>query len=203
MVMKVGVDLLGAASAPTAPAASYGSLVPLLLLLLLMVVVLMLLLLQGHLQLVVQPRDGPPCPCVAYSSGGGGAVGAYDALRMIPFLGGLPHVVAQPFAGVSGWRRRLRLRLRLLRWWLLGVVMGTLGGRTGLGLQQVLDEELVVIVDLVLRPLRRHSEQGRVRLCFGGCGVIGLRLRAGGSGVGIPLWGGQKGGGENRGDVFI
>lgn len=33
--------------------------------------------------------------------------------------------------------------------------------------------------------------------------MIGLRLGAGASGVRVALWGGQEGGGEDRGNVFI
>lgn len=44
---------------------------------------------------------------------------------------------------------------RLLRLLLLGVVVGRLGHWTGLGLEKVLDQE--VVIHVLLRPLRAHT----------------------------------------------
>lgn len=75
--------------------------------------------------------------------------------------------------------------------------MPTLGSGTCLRLQQVLNQELVVVVHFLLGSLRAHSKHGGVCLCFGGGGMVGLRLGAGASGVGVTLRGGEEGGGEN------
>lgn len=74
--------------------------------------------------------------------------------------------------------------------------MSSLGSGTRLGLQQVLDQELIIVIHFLLGSLRAHSKHGGV-LCFGGGGMIGLRLGAGASGVGVALWGGQEGRGED------
>lgn len=75
--------------------------------------------------------------------------------------------------------------------------MSSLGTRTCLGLQQVLDQELIVVIYFLLGSLRAHPEHRSIRLCFGGGGMIGLRLGAGASSVGVALWGGKEGWGEN------
>lgn len=75
---------------------------------------------------------------------------------MVPLLRGFAHVIGQPFARISGRGHRLRLwLLGCLLGLLLGVVVGSLG--TCLGLQQVLDQEVIIIIYFLLGPLRSHS----------------------------------------------
>lgn len=192
VVVEVRVHLLGAASSVAVSAAPDGPVAPLLLRLrLMMVLMLLLLFLQRHLQLVVEPRDGASRTCVSHPGSGRGAVRAYDALGVVPLLGCLAHVVAHPFARIAGRGHRLRLRLCLLGR-LLSVVMGSLGGRACLRLQQMLDQELVVVVHFLLGPLGGHAHHGRVGLRFGGAGMIRLRLGGGASGVRVRLRGREK-----------
>ena len=75
--------------------------------------------------------------------------------------------------------------------------MSSLGTRTCLGLQQVLDQELFIVIYFLLGSLRAHSEHRSVCFCFGGGGMVRLRLGAGASGVGVALWRGKEGWGEN------
>lgn len=79
--------------------------------------------------------------------------------------------------------------LRRLLGLLLRVVMSSLRGGTRLGLKQVLNQELIVIVDFFLGPLRADSQHGSVGLCFRGGGMIWLRLGTGASGVREALGG--------------
>lgn len=146
---------------------------------------LLLLFLQRHLQLALQATSAD-VTCSTGDHAVGGAVGADDALEVVALLRGLVQVVGQNFAPIPGLRDGLG---RLL----LGVVLGRVG-RRALGMQQVLDQEVIVIVILlVLRAL--HSQHVGVWLGLGGCGVV--RLRLGASGVGVALRRGQESRGED------
>lgn len=153
---------------------------------------LLLLFLQRHLQLALQATSAD-VTCSTGDCAVGGTVGADDTLQVVALLRGLTQVVGQTFAPIPGLRDGLG---RLL---LLGVVLGRVG-RRALGMQQVLDQEVIVIVILlVLRAL--HSQHVGVWLGLGGCGVV--RLRLGASGVGVALRRGQEGRGEDGGKVFV
>lgn len=84
---------------------------------------------------------------------------ADNALEVAPLLRALSQLIGrQPFAAICGggdglWR--CLLLGRLLRLLLLGVVMGLLGRWTGVGLEKVLDQE--VVIHVLLRPLRAHT----------------------------------------------
>lgn len=133
-------------------------------------------------------------------------MGADDALEVVPLLRALSQLVGrQPLSAVRGRGDRLQRCLLLGRLWrllLLGVVMGRLGCGTGLGLEKVLNQKVVIIVHILLRPLGAHTEHAAgVGLGLVGGGVVGLGL--GTSGVGVALRGGDEGGREDRGDVFV
>lgn len=148
---------------------------------------LLLLFLQRHLQLALQATSAD-VTCSTGDRAVGGAVGADDTLQVVALLRGLTQVVGQTFAPIPGLRDGL---WRLL----LGVVLGRVR-RRALGMQQVLDQEVIVIVILlVLRAL--HSQHIGVWLGLGGRGVV--RLRLGASGVGVALRRGQEGRGEDGG----
>lgn len=145
---------------------------------------LLLLFLQRHLQLALQATSAD-VTCSTGDCAVGGTVGADDTLQVVALLRGLTQVVGQTFAPIPGLRDGLG---RLL---LLGVVLGRVG-RRALGMQQVLDQEVIVIL-LVLRAL--YSQHVSVWLGLGGRGVVGLRLGA--SGVGVALRRGQESRGED------
>lgn len=131
---------------------------------------------------------------------------AYNALGVVSLLRGLAHVITHPFARIGGRGYGLWLRLRLLRRLLrllLSVVMSSLRSWACLGLQQMLNQELVVVVHFLLGSLRAHAHHRPVRFCFGGIGMIRLGLGGRASGIRVCLGRCEKSRRENRGNVFI
>lgn len=81
---------------------------------------------------------------------------------------------------------------------LLRVVLRRVGGGA-LCLEEMLDQEVIIIVFiLVLGPI--YPQQVGAGLGFGRGGVVGLGRT---SCVGVALWGGQEGRGENRGQILV
>lgn len=74
---------------------------------------------------------------------------------------------------------------------LLRMVVSSLRGWTGLSLQQMLNQKLLIVINFVLGSLGPDTEHRGIRLGLRGRGggVIGLRLGAGASSVRITLWG--------------